>query len=32
VYPVAVHAVLFGGGYLPRLRAILTGLLDGPTT
>ncbi len=27
VYPVAVHAVLFGGGYLPRLRTMLAALL-----
>lgn len=27
VYPVAVHAVLFGGGYVPQLRSMLAGLL-----
>jgi len=27
VYPVTVHAVLFGGGYLPQLRAMLAALL-----
>jgi fructosamine-3-kinase len=29
VYPLAVHAVLFGGSYLPRLRASVGALLDG---
>lgn len=29
VYPVAVHAVLFGGGYRAQLRATVTALLDG---
>lgn len=29
VYPLAVHAVLFGGSYLPRLRSSVTALLDG---
>lgn len=29
VYPVAVHAVLFGGSYVPQLRTSVTALLDG---
>ncbi|WP_222843895.1 fructosamine kinase family protein [Cellulosimicrobium sp. CUA-896] len=29
VYPLAVHAVLFGGSYVPQLRASVTALLDG---
>ncbi|WP_069385845.1 fructosamine kinase family protein [Cellulosimicrobium cellulans] len=29
VYPLAVHAVLFGGSYRPRLRSSVTALLDG---
>ncbi|MBD5787285.1 fructosamine kinase family protein [Cellulosimicrobium terreum] len=28
VYPVAVHAVLFGGGYRARLRSMVAALLD----